>query len=362
MEEQGLADFYPQLPQLDLFGSARTTEATGDFTSFIGPTWMDDTAVCIRGKTVPELLNKVTQTAGKLLELSVEHGMSPNLKRGKSEILLSLRGRNSRKHKIELFGPQASLTLPILTEHKAYDMPITNKYLHLGGLLHHGPDQRTEVKRRLALAHAAFNQHRKVLYHNQQIPLAKRCELFQILIVTKMLYGSESWLITDDRTVKMFHAAIFKLYRRLLKLPRDQHWCTDKILAEVGLPSPDTLLRRQRLRYLGTLFRCGTPHDWGFFSEDIDWCAYLEKDIEWMWKQLQRSSDLPDPQVDYTYWTRIIRCHPKFWKRLVRRATAHEVMQQQRAWKVREFHIYAVDRLQMLFGPFEVMTRMVDSE
>ena len=310
---------------------------------------MDDTAVCLRGHTVDELLTRATQTAGKLLELCIEHGMSPNLKRGKSEILLSLRGPNSRRRKIELFGPHAPLSLPVLTEHKAYDMPITHKYLHLGGLLHHGPDQRTEVKRRLALAHAAFNQHRKVLYHNLQIPLAKRCELFQVLILTKLLYGAESWLITDDRTVRTFHAAIIKLYRRLLKVPCDQHWCTDKILAEIGLPSPDTLLRRQRLRYLGTLTRCGTSLDWGLFSADTDWCAYLEGDIIWMWKQLQRSSDLPDPKQDYQQWHRIIQNHPKYWKRLIRRATTHEIMQHQRIWKVREFYLTAIDRLADIF-------------
>ena len=253
------------------------------------------------------------------------------------------------------------MSLPILTEHKAYDMPITNKYLHLGGLLHHGPDQRTEVKRRLTLAHAAFNQHRKVLYHNQQIPLTKRCELFQVLIMTKMLYGSESWLITDDRTVHMFHAAILKLYRRLLKVPCDQHWCTDKILAEVGLPSPDTLLRRQRLRYLGTLTRCGTPQDWGIFSADTEWCAYMEHDLEWMWKQLQNSSDLPHPQKDFEPWHRIIHHYPKYWKRLIRRATMHEVMQTQRLWKVREFYLYALERLPVLYGPLGEMPNSVDN-
>ena len=351
MEQHGLADHYPVMPQLNLFGTLGASDDAGEQATFIGPTWMDDTAICLSSPSAAALISKATQTAGRLLELCVEHGMTPNLKRGKSEILLSLRGPKSRRHKIALFGPTATLTLPILTEHTAYDIPITNKYLHLGGLLHHGPDQRTEVKRRLALAHAAFNQHRKVLYHNQQIPLAKRSELFQVLIVTKLLYGSESWLITDDRTVRTFHAAIIKLYRRLLKLPGDQHWCTDKILATIGLPSPDTLLRRQRLRYLGTLYRCGTPQDWGFFSADVEWCAYIENDLEWMWMQLQRSSSLPDPKTDFAHWHRIIKQYPKYWKRLIRRAAEHEIMQLQRLWKVREFHLLALDRLQVLFQP-----------
>ena len=349
MEQHELVDRYPNMPQLNLFQAVAEEERNDDANCFIGPTWMDDTAVCLSAPCAQTLIAKATQTAGKLLELCVEHGMSPNLKRGKSEILLSLRGRNSRRYKIEMFGPTSSRTLPILTEHKMYDIPITNKYLHLGGLLHHSQDQRTELKRRLTLAHAAFNQHRKVLYHNGQIPQRKRCEIFQVLVMTKLLYGAESWLITDDRTVRAFHAAVIKLYRRLLKLTPEQHWSVDQVLATAGMPSPDTLLRRQRLRYLCTLNRCGTQSDWGFFSADIEWCAYLEADLMWMWKQLKRSSDLPDPQVNYAHWHRMITQHPKFWKRLVRRAVDHEIMQLQREWKIREFYEYALERLQPVF-------------
>ena len=321
MADHDLIEMHPAMPHLNLFGTFDTNMPEVSFEQFMGPTWMDDTAICLSHSETEGLLDKATQTAGKLLELCTEHGMSPNLKKGKSEILLSLRGKDSRRHKIHLFGPQATRSLPVLTEHQSYQIPITNNYLHLGGLLHHGVDQRTEIRRRLALAHAAFNQHRKVLYHNRQIPLQKRCELFQVLIITKMLYGSESWLVTDNRTAATFAAAILKLYRRLLQIPADQHQTTEQTLAAVGLPSPDTLLRRQRLRYLGTLFRCGGGDAWGLTSADRDWCGYVEADLQWMWEQLRRSSDLPQPSSDFEHWRNIIDRFPKYWKRLIRRAT-----------------------------------------
>ena len=149
-----------------------------------------------------------------------------------------------------------------LTEHQTFQVPVTNRYTHLGGLLHHAADQRLEIKRCLAVAHAAFNQHRRVLYHNKTILLAKRCELFQVLILSKLIYGAERWLITDDRTVHCLHSSIIKLYRRLLRVPHDQHLSDDEIVATVELPSPHVLLRRQCLRYLGTLLQPGVCHDW----------------------------------------------------------------------------------------------------
>ena len=345
MAEHDLLETYPAMPYLDLFGNATAAQTTRHLEPFLGPTWMDDTAICLSHPDTDGLVTRATQTAGKLLELCVEHGMSPNLKKGKSEILLSLRGKDSRRRKIQLFVPQAPMSLPVITEHQSYQVPITNNYLHLGGLLHHGADQRTEIRRRLALAHSAFNQHRKVLYHNKQIPLKKRSELFQVLIVTKLLYGAESWLVTDNRTVATFAAAILKLYRRLLQIPPEQHHSTEQILATVGLPSPDTLLRRQRFRYLGTLFRCGGGDAWGLLSADVDWCGYVEADLQWMWEQLRRSSDLPRPSSDFEHWRNIIQQYPKFWKRLIRRATEHECLQTRRQWTVKEFHSGMADRL-----------------
>lgn len=351
MEQNHLIDMYPKADTLCIFGDQSELRSGPDtqWNPFMGPTWMDDTAICLSATNTPDLISKATHTTSKLLELCTEHGMSPNLKRGKSEILLSLRGKDSRKHKIEMFGPHSTQTLPIITEHNSYQMPITNKYLHLGGLLHHGADQRVELRRRLATAHSAFNQHRRVLYHNTHISFTKRCELFQILIISKLLYGSESWLITDDRTVTAFHAAIYRLYRRLLRIPHDEHVFNEQLLAEVGLPSPDTLLRRQRLRYLGTLYRCGAAQDWGILNEDDDWRAYIEADLRWMWKQLHRSSDLPPPETHFAHWQHLILNHAKYWKRLIRRAVTHEILQTQRKWKVQEFHLRALRRFEQIF-------------
>ena len=92
MEQHGLADHYPVMPQLNLFGTLGASDDAGEQATFIGPTWMDDTAICLSSPSAAALISKATQTAGRLLELCVEHGMTPNLKRGKSEILLSLRG------------------------------------------------------------------------------------------------------------------------------------------------------------------------------------------------------------------------------------------------------------------------------
>ena len=84
---------------------------------FIGPTWMDDLCVCVEGGTPAQTSQRTTLATGRLLELCMEHCMTPNLQPNKTEILFSLRGEAPRKHKKELYGPQAPGSLPIVCEY-----------------------------------------------------------------------------------------------------------------------------------------------------------------------------------------------------------------------------------------------------
>lgn len=52
-----------------------------------------------------------------------------------------------------------------------------------------------DIAQKGALAHAAFNAHRRVLYGNTAIVLKKRSELFTTLVLTKLLDGADSWTL-----------------------------------------------------------------------------------------------------------------------------------------------------------------------
>lgn len=64
--------------------------------TMLGPTWMDDLCISITSDTALDLEHKVGLAAGILLQTCMNHGVAPNLQRGKSEILLTFRGQGSR--------------------------------------------------------------------------------------------------------------------------------------------------------------------------------------------------------------------------------------------------------------------------
>ena len=62
-----LLETYPAMPYLDLFGNATAAQTTRHLEPFLGPTWMDDTAICLSHPDTDGLVTRATQTAGKLL-------------------------------------------------------------------------------------------------------------------------------------------------------------------------------------------------------------------------------------------------------------------------------------------------------
>ena len=347
MQQQNILSAFPSRPTLMLFTDDPPEAATRE--QFVGPTWMDDLCVCVEGHCPAQTITRASLATGRLLELCMEHCMTPNLQPNKTEILFSLRGEASRQHKKELYGVHATGHLPIVCEYGTFQVPVASRYCHLGGLVHHVADQQAEIKRRIAIANTAMTQHSKLVFRNWAIPLMKRVQLFEALILSKLLYGADTWIVTDDKTEKYFHAATIRLYRRLLPVPHDQHLHDLEVLAQVKLPSPIELLRRARLRYVATLLHSGPRREWGLLEQDRQWILLVEEDMNWVWKQLQNSSSLGRPQDHWAQWHGLILHHRTYWRKLVRRACEHAILQRSNEWHILHFHHLAVQGLRAFF-------------
>eukprot|EP00435_Cladocopium_sp_Y103_P053323 s964_g17.t1 len=319
-----------------LFGRTVQTEAAP--TVFMGPCWMDDLCLAFSADTCVHLLHKVKHATGVLLDHCLAHAMTPNLAPGKTEALFSLRGTGSRAHRIELYGPTSSRSMHIVGEYHPHEVRVVPHYTHLGCTIHHSGDLRAEIRRRLGLAHNAFKEHRKILFRNSAIQFSKKVELFHCLVLSKFLYGTESWVITDQHTKTHLHSALMRLFRRLLTHGGDCHLTDEQILFETGLPSPTELLRIQRLRYLGTLLACRGLVDWGLLNNDHSWMTLLEDDLHWLWFQLQGATHLRDPKDHIEEWLFIAQTHRSYWKRLIRRGSHHAVRQRAKEQRLISFH------------------------
>ena len=342
MSHAGLQEFITDVKRFEPFD---VSEPVGRQIPYTGPVWMDDLCVGIKANSPGELITKAGITTSLLLETLTGFGMTPNLKKGKTEILFSLRGRGVRKAKQQLFGPNSAGHLPVMSEAGTHFVSVVGQYQHLGGLLHHGGDHRQEMKRRMAIAHTAFNTHRKVIYQNSAIAISKRVQLFNTLILSKLIYGCESWVLQDMKSKEFLHSAVMRLYRRLLSCKPDDKHSDDWILKTLQLPSPTELLRQARLRYLGTLHACSDVVSWDLLNRDAEWCALIRDDLMWMWQQLERSSSLVAPDQHFDSWRYLWLYHKSYWKGLIKRAVQHSILQRHNEWVVQQGHQCILDCL-----------------
>ena len=137
-----------------------------------------------------------------------------------------------------------------------------------------------------------------------------------------------------------------RLYRRLLRLGPEDHVSDVEVLVLTGLPSPTELLRLARLRYLSSLISAGSATCWGWFNQDAAWGALVQDDLCWVFEQLRNASHLQDPVSHCAQWLDLIRWHRPYWKRLLRRASQHAILQRGLHHRVLRFHLRALDVLE----------------
>ena len=332
----GIGEVFPK--QTGLVLKADEGDGPIEYCSFLGPTWMDDTCVCISDVCPQALEHKITQAASELLSLCDSHGLTPNLSPGKTEALLVFQGRGSKQMRVKYFGPNSENVITTIGERGLRKIKVVGHYTHLGCVIHHRSDNRKEARRRIGIAQQAFTQHRRHLLQNPQLQPGKRIELFKTLILSRFSFGTESWTFEDCKSREHVHNSLMRLFRRLLKVPHDAHLTDEDILVGTGLNSPTEILRISRLRYLGTLYRCGDLVPWGLLNSDTEWKRLLADDLDWMWMQLRAASSMSNPADSIGQWESLWLYHPSYWKRLVRRAGEHAILQRQRSHRVGQFH------------------------
>ena len=112
---------------------------------------------------------------------------------------------------------------------------------------------------RLGRASRAFACLRSAIFHNKQLSMATKREVYKAVVLPTLLYGAETWTVKADsvRRMRGFHNSCI---RSMLGVSRLQQWkerITSRELAEtIGMTeSMAKILRRHCLRWLGRVAR-----------------------------------------------------------------------------------------------------------
>ena len=303
---------------------------------------MDDSCFCFAAEDPLTLERKAANLCGLLLQRCKSYAMTPNLQPGKTAVLLVFQGKGAAAARKKHFGPTADPGLPVLLEGgvQRVHMCIWVVSCIIEEICDKKPADATASLKGL------FNNIGKILYQNKQLSLQRRAELFRTLMLSKYVYGCDSWTLMEQQTRHFVHTSLMKLYRRLLPHAYHTPYSDEEVLFLTGLSDPSDLFRQQRLRHLGALYSCSDSVPWGLINADTEWTHLVRSDLEWMWHQLRSSSKLPDPQHHFGVWVGIMRDHRRYWKKLVRRAGDHAAAQRDNRFSVTQFHTSILQHLQ----------------
>ena len=106
-------------------------------------------------------------------------GLQPNLKRGKTSILLRLAGKGAQAAKRAAF-PKGEPRLHL--RDLDVNVEIVANYTHLGGVLDHRGRMDQEARRRIAVAATAYDAGKQVLFGNRTIDLEARTAVFEATV------------------------------------------------------------------------------------------------------------------------------------------------------------------------------------
>ena len=268
---------------------------------FTDSTWADDTAFVTKAPNPADLMQRTKRLAEEVIDACHRHAMDPNLKKGKTEVMISLRGRGRKLTALHWFGKQGA-TL-VLSTRLAGDVSINvvASYVHLGFQIDRGVTFRPEALRRLSQASAACREIRDLVLQNVQIPRPTRAQLFTAL-VDSTCFNLELWQQDVGSAWDKLVAGHSRMQRSILSKEMSHEEVVRLTPTDVtyllGTPSLMSMLRAKRLRYLATLVRAAPPALWAVLKLEARWLRKLEEDLQW----LCAHSPGPWPPVSSETW------------------------------------------------------------
>ena len=94
------------------------------------PIWVDDLALAFDATTAIKLLCKCEQIVARLFDCLQNAGLRPNLKSGKSEVLMDLRGKGALQCKRQLVFQDYKIVIP--SPLNPFEVSVVGAYRHLG--------------------------------------------------------------------------------------------------------------------------------------------------------------------------------------------------------------------------------------
>ncbi|CAL1142570.1 unnamed protein product [Cladocopium goreaui] len=320
------------------------TQGATELGTYVPPiAWMDDVAICLTTSQAIQLVPLIQDTTKIVHAAFRKRGLTLNLDKGKSELIVVFRGPGAVAQRTLLFDIENQPRVTTTTETHILSMRVISSYRHLGVRFAMNLDYDREVIARVGAAHQAFAQMQKAIFCNKAIPLPGRLVLFQSLVLSRLLYGCAVWAELSAASYRKLEATVTGFYRRICNTG---FWSSDHLTDQAFLQSSRLVSfrifwARHRLCYLHHLASHGHTFHKSLllmeFQNEKGWLVEVADDLRWMTKFHELPFDIPVDRAGWiSAWSALRDCRP--WRKWVVTAVAKHLEQEKIAYEIGFYH------------------------
>ena len=161
----------------------------------------------------------------------------------------------NQKKTVVMYQPAPGKTYhPPTVYLKGKALKVVEKFVYLGGTLHHTGSLDSEVSSRIQKAADSFGKLEKKVWSQHGIKLRTKIMVYRAFVLSSLLYTAETW-VTYARHIKALERFHQKCLRHILHIKWQSLTPDTEVLAQAGLSSIESMIHLYRLRWSGHVVR-----------------------------------------------------------------------------------------------------------
>ena len=289
--------------------------------------WVDDQVILMTEETPQKLLDQVPVAAAIVYDCAASYGLSLNLNRNKTSVVLCLRGTDSQALWTQILhsnpdDPGLDFTCQAVAASQR--LSIVPDYLYLGSLQDMKGHPACDVRRRFIAIKPALKLLSSGIFRSPHMPCRTRSQLFQALIMSRLTFGAGAWQLMHVATAMQWQSKIMRLYARLVPhLRLEAHVMHLDLLTASAQTFPALVLAKQRAALFDRIVQTDMHELWALLqsqSPHNGWLALLAFDMQRLVEYAPATEVPLSPTTDHAFhWATLSLQQPGYFLKLTKR-------------------------------------------
>ena len=313
--------------------------------------WVDDLALPLTAEKPDQMIPLIQQATALLHDTFKAHGMTMNFEQGKSEAVVMYRGPGANACRTALFDTGAAPCIVTTTDTHVLTLKVVATYRHLGARFSMNADTEMEIQTRMSMARQAYQELKRPLFHNKYIPCKGRLQLYDSLVVARLLYACSTWTDVSTAQLRQLEAVLIDHYRQISNIGywSESNMTDEELRHHLEVPTFRVIWARHRLIYLQHISQHAAAYHRQLllaeYRQGRGWLCEVLTDLQWMGALVELPFDIATAEVDWpTLWEVLQEYRP--WKNLVKRACRKHLIQNRIARDVAHYHTVILEELE----------------